>query len=74
MSASSGASAGSTASIVLPSTTTLKPAKSASDLPSNRSALVNATRELGAAEARAGALPDPAANTPSEASVAAMGE
>ena len=61
--APSGASSGSTASIVLPSTTTFKPRSSVSDLPSKSRALLNAIRETGV-EALAAVLPEPAANTP----------
>ena len=61
--APSGDSAGSTAAIVLPSTTTFKPRSSVSDLPSKSRALVNAIRETGA-EGLAAVLPEPAANAP----------
>ena len=62
---SSGASAGSTALMVLPSTTTLKPCNSVSDLPSNSRALVKRYARERRAEAPAAVLPEPEANAPS---------
>ena len=48
--------------MILPLTRTLRPLRSASDLPSNTRTLVKAMGASDGADARAEALPDPAAN------------
>ena len=72
--ASSAPSAGPTALMILPLTTTLRPLRNAFDLPSNTRTLVKAMGASDGADARVEALPDPAANALNVALAPGRGE